>query len=368
MSVLPRVVYKRRAHITALPLYYSGHLLKKLSSEADFKMYFAELRGDTLLLYKDVKQDTYTEKLNLLQLKSMQPVSPYQRKMPTIFSLVMRTEEVHLKMDNPDTGEEWRGYILTVVKKEIPSQLQLLPGQRMLLEDVLAQEKIRSTYAENPPLPPRPAHLLGVCAPVLPQGDTPDNSSPETLPCFFNVTRQEAEQMLKQNPEYGGIIIRPSTMANSYALTLRQVTAKGPVMKNYRLICTKSGFTIKLETTVTVSSLKEVLEYFLEMTEYSLHPYIPGDIYDTCIDMKASKHLSSTMRNVPKAQTGPVVLSQTKQGEGEYVFPDDNNMNKVQRDAKLRQVVGLRSNNTEKECTRKAKTGTDPFEMQSTYM
>nr|XP_061793081.1 signal-transducing adaptor protein 1-like [Nerophis lumbriciformis] len=365
MSVLPRVVYKRRAHITALPLYYSGHLLKKLSSEADFKMYFAELRGDTLLLYKDVKQDTYTEKLNLLQLKSMQPVSPYQRKMPTIFSLVMRTEEVHLKMDNPDTGEEWRGYILTVVKKEIPSQLQLLPGQRMLLEDVLAQEKIRSTYAENPPLPPRPAHLLGVCAPVLPQGDTPDNSSPETLPCFFNVTRQEAEQMLKQNPEYGGIIIRPSTMANSYALTLRQVTAKGPVMKNYRLICTKSGFTIKLETTVTVSSLKEVLEYFLEMTEYSLHPYIPGDIYDTCI---ASKHLSSTMRNVPKAQTGPVVLSQTKQGEGEYVFPDDNNMNKVQRDAKLRQVVGLRSNNTEKECTRKAKTGTDPFEMQSTYM
>lgn len=33
MSVPPRVVHKRRAHITALPLYYSGHLLKKHSYE-----------------------------------------------------------------------------------------------------------------------------------------------------------------------------------------------------------------------------------------------------------------------------------------------------------------------------------------------
>lgn len=48
----------------------------------------------------------------------------------------------------------------------------------------------------------------------------------ESFRCFFNVTRQEAEQMLRQNPEYGGIILRPSTLANNYALTLRQVTTK----------------------------------------------------------------------------------------------------------------------------------------------
>lgn len=40
--------------------------------------------------------------------------------------------------------------------------------------------------------------------------------------CFFNVTRQEAEQMLESNPEHGSIIIRPSTLPNNYALTLRQ--------------------------------------------------------------------------------------------------------------------------------------------------
>ncbi|KAM9833429.1 signal-transducing adaptor protein 1-like isoform X3 [Syngnathus typhle] len=277
MSVSSREVHKRRAHITALPLYYTGHLSKKHSYETDFKKNFAELRGDTLFLYKDDKQDTYTEKLNLLQLRSMKLASPYQRKIPTIFIIIMHTEEVHLKMDNPDIGEEWRAYIMTMVKKEIPSQLQLLPGQRLLLEDALAQEKIRISQVEKPPLPPRPAHLLGASVP--PQKDT----RPEMLPCFFNVTRQEAENMLRQNPEFGDIILRPSAMANNYALTLRHVTAKGPVMKNYRLIYTKSGFIIQLETAVTVSSLQEVLEYFLEKTEYKLHPYTPGGIYETRI-------------------------------------------------------------------------------------
>ncbi|XP_077434809.1 signal-transducing adaptor protein 1-like isoform X2 [Vanacampus margaritifer] len=322
MSVPPRVSHKRRAHITALPLYYSGNLLKKHSYETDFKKYFAELRGDGLFLYKDETQDTYTDMLNLLQLRSMHLASPYQRKMPTIFTLKMHTEEIHLKMDNPDTGEEWWGYIMTMVKKEIPSQLQLLPGQRLLLEDALAQEKMRSSQMEKPPLPPRPAYLLGAPTSAPP----PIHSSPETLPCFFNVTRQEAEQMLRQNPEYGGIILRPSTMANNYALTLRQVTAKGPVMKNYRLICSKSGFIIQLETAVTVSSLQEVLEYFLERTEYSLRPYTPGDIYDTRIEVTLSDSTSSTQKNVLKAQVPPVVRSQTKHGESEYVDPDEHNL------------------------------------------
>ncbi|KAM9833426.1 signal-transducing adaptor protein 1-like isoform X1 [Syngnathus typhle] len=329
MSVSSREVHKRRAHITALPLYYTGHLSKKHSYETDFKKNFAELRGDTLFLYKDDKQDTYTEKLNLLQLRSMKLASPYQRKIPTIFIIIMHTEEVHLKMDNPDIGEEWRAYIMTMVKKEIPSQLQLLPGQRLLLEDALAQEKIRISQVEKPPLPPRPAHLLGASVP--PQKDT----RPEMLPCFFNVTRQEAENMLRQNPEFGDIILRPSAMANNYALTLRHVTAKGPVMKNYRLIYTKSGFIIQLETAVTVSSLQEVLEYFLEKTEYKLHPYTPGGIYETRIAVMHPECVTpSTQTNVHKEQVAPAMLmcSENKPGEGEYVVPIEHNLNKVQLD------------------------------------
>ncbi|XP_061900111.1 signal-transducing adaptor protein 1-like isoform X2 [Entelurus aequoreus] len=329
MSVPARVVHMRRATITALPLYYSGPLLKKLCSETDYKKFYAELRGDALFLYKDETQDTYTEKLNLQEMKSMHLESPYERKMPTVFTLTLATQKVHLKMDNPDTGEEWRVYIQTMVQKEIPSQLQLLPGQKMLLEDALSQEQGRKALANTPPaLPPRPAYLRGPSASPPP----PDHSSPEQLPCFFNVTRQEAEQMLEQNPEYGSIILRPSALAKNYALTLRQVTASGPVMRNYRLTCTKSGFIIQLETSVIVSSLSDVLEYFLEKTEYRLHPYTPCETYNTFIEMTPPPERvtipSRAAKSVPKAEVGPMVCSGTKPGEGEYVVPEEHQLNK----------------------------------------
>lgn len=50
--------------------------------------------------------------------------------------------------------------------------------------------------------------------------------------CFFRVTRQEAEEMLEANPEHGGLIIRPSSVANSYALSLRLPTPRSPPQTN----------------------------------------------------------------------------------------------------------------------------------------
>lgn len=43
---------------------------------------------------------------------------------------------------------------------------------------------------------------------------------------FYNVSRQEAEKMLETNPEFGSIILRPSSRANCYGLTLRQLTTR----------------------------------------------------------------------------------------------------------------------------------------------
>ncbi|XP_049442724.1 signal-transducing adaptor protein 1-like isoform X2 [Epinephelus fuscoguttatus] len=353
MSMPARVVYKRRATITDLPLYYSGYLLKKLSKEKDFKKYYGELRGATLFLYKDDTQDTYTEKLDLVHLKSMELDSPYQRKTPTIFTLTLPTAQ----MDNSDTGEEWRGYILTVVKKEIPSTLQLLPGQMLLLQDVLDQEKKRRPPSPRPALPPRPAFLrTAFPAPSLsPPKDKPDSSAPEIPACFFSVTRQEAEHMLEANPEYGGIILRPSTLANNYALTLRQLTPSGPVMKNYRVTSTNSGFVIELDRPVTVSSLNNVLKYFLEKTEYRLHPYMASQPYDTRIEVSpAPKCISITSpipKTVPKAQVAPMLRSQTKAElpppsakpvGGEYVIPDEHEQKLVQLDGELQEVLKMR--------------------------
>ncbi|XP_069027442.1 signal-transducing adaptor protein 1-like [Embiotoca jacksoni] len=349
MSVQQRVVHKRRATITALPLYYSGHLLKKDTKEKDFKEYYAELRGAMLFLYKDDTQDTYIEKLDLEQVNSMELDSSLQRKTPTIFTLNLPTEKVQLKIENVDKGEEWRSYILTVVKKEIPSKLHLLPGQMLLLQEALTQEK-RRNLPSRPALPPRPSFLrpsvsAAGCPPKLPA-------------CFFNVSRQEAERMLEANPECGGIILRPSALANNYALTLRQLMPSGPVIKNYRVTTTNSGFVIELETAVTVPSLDDVLKYFLEKTEYRLQPYSESQPYDTRIEISPAPECisiaSPTPKTVPKAQVAPMVRSQPVEEpppppatpeEGEYVFPDDTDQKPVHLDSELQHIFQMRRQN-----------------------
>ncbi|KAM6923437.1 signal-transducing adaptor protein 1-like [Xenentodon cancila] len=332
MSLNNRAVLKRRETVTALPLYYCGDLLKKNTREKDFKNYFAELRGATLFLYTDDTKDTYVEKVELAQLISMELPSPSQKKMPTIFTLSTETEEVQLMMD-ADRGEVWRGYILTVVEKEIPSKLQLLPGQVIKLEEVLASEKIRNHLVPQPPLPPRPRFLKSSSSPSDSSASMED---PEMPVCFFNVSRQEAMQMLETNPENGSIILRPSTVPNNYAVTMRQQEASGPVLKNYRVTSTSAGFVIELDTAVTVSSLNDVLTYVLEKTHYRLNPYVLSQPYDTRIGPsplpKCVNVTPSTSKMLPKAQVAPMQRPQTKEKlppqlpakatETDYVVPD----------------------------------------------
>ncbi|XP_043982378.1 signal-transducing adaptor protein 1-like isoform X2 [Gambusia affinis] len=342
----PRVVHRRRETITALPLYHYGNLLKKNLREKDFRNFYGELRGSTLFLYNNDTQDTYSERLDLGLIKSMGIESPYKNKGPTIFTLSLPLEDVQLKMDNADTGEEWRGYIMTLVNKEIPSDLQVLPGQKMKLKEMLALEKKRNPHLQRPELPPRPGFLQ--------TKDTPDMPA-----CFFDVTRQEAERLLSENPENGNIILRPSTMPKNYALTLRQKTDRGHVLKNYRVTSTNAGFVIELETPITVHSLNDVLKYFLEKTEYRLRPYVVAQPYDTRIVAPPPRCVNVSPPVVPKAQVAPMQRSQAKDkhlppvprpDEGEYVIPeepmmDDHMMMKALVTGELQAILRMRKEN-----------------------
>lgn len=356
MSKNPRVIHKRRETITALPLYHAGHLQKKNSTEQDFKRFYGELRGATLFLYTDDTQDTYTESVDLEKLKSLDFDGTYMNKMPTGFTLKLHTDELQLKMDNPDAAGEWRVYILTVNKREIPRDLLLLPGQKMKLEDVLAIERRRKSGGERPPLPPRPdfSHEeIPKSYPSKPK-DEPDNATPEMPACFFDVTRDEAVKMLEENPECGSIILRPSTLANNYALTLRQLKPGGAVLKNFRVTSTKSGFVIELDVPVTVPSLDHVVDYFLEKTEYRLQPYRISQPYDTCIGVslppKSIDITSRAPKTVPKAQVAPMKRPDSKgqvhppqanTEENDYVIPEEDlhKLKKAQMDGELREVL-----------------------------
>lgn len=358
MSKNPRVVHKRRETITALPLYHAGHIQKKNSTEQDFKKFYGELRGATIFLYTDDTQDTYTERVDLERLKSLDFDGSYMNKMPTVFTLKLPTDEVQLKIDNPDAAEEWRVYILTVKKREIPRDLLLLPGQKIRLEDVLTMERRRKP-AERPPLPPRPdfSHEEIPKSNPSKSKDEPDHTTPEMPACFFDVTRDEAVKMLEKNPECGSIILRPSTLAKNYAITLRQLKPGGAVLKNFRVTSTKSGFVIELDVPVKVPSLNHVVNYFLEKTEYRLQPYRTSQPYDTCIDMssppKSFDITSRAPKTVPKAQVAPmkrpeskvkVHPPQAKPEENDYVIPEEDleKLKKAQMDGELREVLKLR--------------------------
>ncbi|XP_036407784.1 signal-transducing adaptor protein 1-like [Megalops cyprinoides] len=328
LSSTSRVISKRREKITALPLYYSGYLLKKYTGEKDFKRFFGELRGSTIFLYTDDMQEKYSEKVELQNLKEMVVDTSRIRPGPSVYTLTLLKEEIQLKIDNPDAGEEWRGFLMTVATLELPCKLQLLPGQMLRLEEVLQLERQRAAQSPNPtpspsPGPPPFPSDSGTLRlhPILPSPTVPNDSYDDVISavptCFFSVSRQEAEQMLTDNPEYGSIILRPAADNVNYALTMRQVFPSGPVMKHYKVRSGNPGFIIDLEEPVMVPSLTAVMDHFLKETAHRHRPYTEPQPYDTCIvippDLPSvpSKPLqSSEPKTVPRARVAPMIRTQ----------------------------------------------------------
>ncbi|XP_042561168.1 signal-transducing adaptor protein 1-like [Clupea harengus] len=300
-----RGVIKRRATITDLPLYFSGQIQKKYTGEGGFRGYYGELRGSTMFFYADEKHETYCERLELHNLKSMVPVSSYSAKTTPVYTLTFSNQEVQLKADNPDTGELWRGYILTVAKLEVPHQLQLLPGHFMALEHVRDQEQQRQVL---PPFyqPSMDAPAPRSCTPTSSEASNEYDDSLSSVPtCFMSVSREEAEELLTKNPECGSIILRPATDKYNYTITMRQIYPSGPVIKNYRILSSDHGFIIELEVPVTVQTLNQVVDYFLEQTAGQLKPFAKA--YDIRIEVppRVPPNRDDIPRVAPTIRTEP---------------------------------------------------------------
>ncbi|XP_064198138.1 signal-transducing adaptor protein 1-like isoform X1 [Anguilla rostrata] len=333
ISPVSRFVIKRREKITALPLYYSGYLLKKYIGEKDFKRFFGEIRGSTIFLYADDTLDTYSERVELQNLLAMDTTKTKTNL--TIFTLTLLHEEIQLKIDNPDTAEEWRGFIMTVAKLEIPRSLQLLPGQMLRLEEVLEKERQR-TAPSLQPITSDPSCLQHCLRPHAPSGSTETYDDVVTAfpPCFFSVSRHEAEDMLAQNPKNGNIILRPSNDNVNYAITVMQAFNSGPVMKHYKVRSEKSGYVIELDEPVTVPSLNDVIDHFVKIASLYLRPYSQAEDYDTRIEVPFNSPVSQL--RPPMARVAPRICTQLAppattsrplpkkplEEENEYLDPD----------------------------------------------
>lgn len=96
------------------------------------------------------------------------------------------------------------------------------------------------------------------------------NTMPE---CFYAVSRQEAIEMLEKDPSWGNLILRPGSDSKNFSVTIRQ-DIDGPCIKHYRVVNTGKGYTIELARSVTLLSLRDVIDYFLKETRGSLMPFV----------------------------------------------------------------------------------------------
>ncbi|XP_072604960.1 signal-transducing adaptor protein 1 isoform X2 [Vulpes vulpes] len=222
----PRRIFQERLKITALPLYFEGFLLVKRSEYQEYKHYWTELRGTTLFFYSDKK-------------------SP--------------------KTENTESGEEWRGFILTVTELSVPLHVSLLPGQVIRLHEVLEREKKRRIETEQ-----MPSSAMG--KEKEPVEDYVDVLSPMPV-CFYSVSRKEATEMLEKNPSLGNMILRPGSDSKSYSITIRQEIDL-PRIKHYKVMSVGKNYTIELERPVTLPNLFSVIDYFMKETRGNLRPFI----------------------------------------------------------------------------------------------
>ncbi|XP_067413456.1 signal-transducing adaptor protein 1 [Emydura macquarii macquarii] len=285
----PRRIFQERQRITALPLYFEGFLSIRHAQYQDFKQYWTELRGTTLFFYRDKKTPTYLEKLELMNLTSVANVYP-DEKCCAQFILRLTNEEVELKVEGHESGEEWKGFILTVTQLSVPACVSLLPGQVRRLHEVLEKEKKRRTETEQSP-------RASVSKEKSHSGDYINtlNTMPE---CFYAVSRPEAIEMLEKNPSWGNLILRPGRDSQNYSITIRQVT-DGPCIKHYRVVNMGKGYTIELERPVVLLSLRDVIDYFVKETRGNLKPFIMHT-YDNKVDMLLASPSGRSLEHAPR--------------------------------------------------------------------
>uniref|UniRef100_A0A8C6YYV5 Signal transducing adaptor family member 1 n=1 Tax=Nothoprocta perdicaria TaxID=30464 RepID=A0A8C6YYV5_NOTPE len=245
----PRRIFHERQRVTRLPLYLEGYLSIRHPRHQEFEVNWAELRGTTLFFYSDKKAPTVSNILSLAM-----GVSQVKTRYSFLLQPFLNCHFLFSQAEDSELGKEWKGFILTVTKMSVPLDESLSPSQLMRMHEVLEKEKKRrmvlndhsSASADEESSPPRNYSSILTAMPA----------------CFHAVSRQGAIEMLEKNPSYGNLILRPGSSSKNFAVTIRHCFFLFfPPMKQ-----------------VTVSTLHDVIDYFVTQTRRHLKPFvIPAD-------------------------------------------------------------------------------------------
>ncbi|XP_032902488.1 signal-transducing adaptor protein 1-like isoform X1 [Amblyraja radiata] len=256
-----------------VPNYYEGYLEKMENKSQKYKRYWAVLRGNELFFQVTSRDPMYIEKINLEDFMSVEDDKIYNNNRQHVMILKMKSGDIKLKADTLEALDQWRSFIHTVTKLEIPNQV-LLPGQIRRLQEVLEQEtkQRRMLWSSPPPLPPPRS-----TTPELDQNNYDDVEN-DRLSCFYKVSRMEAENLLAKNKEFGNLLMRPSHGDQNLAITTRQVINNMAIVNHYRINCLDSGYIIYIGNGILCNSRQEIIDYFIQQTKGILKPLeIPED-------------------------------------------------------------------------------------------
>ncbi|KAI1891648.1 hypothetical protein AGOR_G00145940 [Albula goreensis] len=292
---------KRPGRLRALlpPCYHEGFLEKRTLKDKISRKLWTCLCGNALFFFNHSKDNNYVEKLELSGFISLTDDGSRGPKLEAArLNLRLKDGDVKLTAPSLEARELWKGYIYAVVELSIPTYLNLMPGQRLMLKSVIERERER----RRPPSPPPSAAASSLYLSV--QGDMPA--------CFHSVSRTEAEVLLEKHPGFGNLLLRPGRDGVSLAVTTYQ-DLNGPVFRHYRLARKPDGgFSIEVENPVACATLSDVIDHLVETTSGVLKPFVMETHYDQSITFVQSNNENgerslqcASTSSIPKAPSPP---------------------------------------------------------------
>ncbi|KAG8454449.1 hypothetical protein GDO86_000899 [Hymenochirus boettgeri] len=234
--------------------YYEEYLYKKDHKSKVYRKFWVGLLGNSLCFYSNHKDLQCVDIFGLENYVSLKEPSGNSSS-EFLFTLCLQGGEVQLKAESLESREMWRVYIVTIAELRIPPSASLLPGPLLALKEALEKEKQRRRQKE----------------------------AEEKPSCFFNVSRPEAENLLKQNYETGNLLLRPGGDQISVSVTTCQKNHSNFILKHYRVTQEQDSYVIQVDPKIVCSSLAHVVSHFVNSSNKLLFPFVKQNEYENKI-------------------------------------------------------------------------------------
>ncbi|KAK5930955.1 hypothetical protein CgunFtcFv8_027149 [Champsocephalus gunnari] len=244
--------------------YYQGYLEKRSFKDKTSRKLWVCLCGKTLFFFNEMRDSDYIEKVELSGMISITDDGSQDRNLDAArLNLQMKDRNIKFTAPNAEARELWKGFIRSVAELSVPSSLNLLPGQILMLKEAVENEKERIKLA---------AAAINSSTYITLQAEMPA--------CYHGVSRLEAELLLERESKRGNLLLRPGRIVNSFAVTTRQ-DFEGSVFRHYRINRKAAGgFTIEVDNPIPCATLHDVINYLVETTDGVLIPLIIEEAYE----------------------------------------------------------------------------------------